>query len=234
MKRRHQSLLQEIQKSSLTPEPTPRSTVISMSPKVHSPRSTSRNDGLYPYEVTSCETSLASDSRSREMIDGQDAKLPEIYRPPAAFASSNQIAPLTGTLRSNEPPFRNTGNALARLLPAGSDSIITNVGRNGECTQQQPAPAQASSAKPELSHPISRLCDTIESDERKGTPPADTVEKKSGDERITKIFVNSDSNNNNETIISAEVTQRGRATDDHRCDQCGKIFVTRASLKVFL
>jgi len=220
-------LLQEIPRNPLTSEPT-RSTVISVSPRVHSPRSASRSDGLYAFEASSCETSFNGDSRSREIID-TDVKMQEIYRSPAPFVSSNQIAPLTGTLqRSNEPPFQNTSNALARLLPASNDSIITS--RNGEYTTQPVTTA----TKPELSHPISRLCDTIESDERKETSVANTsVEKKNGEEKITRIFVNSDSNNNNETIISTEVTQRGRSTDDHRCDQCGKTFVTRASLKVY-
>ncbi|EZA54338.1 hypothetical protein X777_05568 [Ooceraea biroi] len=225
----------DIQKNSLTSEPT-RSTVISISPKVHSPRSASRSDGLYAFEVSSCETSFNSDSRSREMIGSPDVKTQEIYRSPAPFASSNQISPLTGTLqRGNEPPFQNTSNALARLLPTSNDSIITSASRNSEyatpLTPQIPT-------KPELSHPISRLCDTIESDERRETSVVDVecsimnVEKKNGEEKITRIFVNSDNNNNNETIISTEVTQRGRPTDNHRCDQCGKTFVTRASLKV--
>lgn len=89
--------------------------------------------------------------------------------------------------------------------------------------------------KPELSHPISRLCDTIEADERKETPKTETANaEKTEEERNARIFVNSDNNNNNETIVNTEVAQRGRSADDHRCDQCGKTFVTRASLKVCL
>lgn len=216
-----------------------------MSPKnlIHSSKSAPRSDGICStaFEVpTNCETSFNNDLRlSREIIGGPEAKIQEIYRSPIPFTPSDQMTPPASVRRnpsprSNEQPlFQNVGSAATQSLSLGNDSVITNAGKSGYgSTQVVP---QTPQTKPELSHPISRLCDTIEADERKETsktevPPANV--EKSGEERIARILVNSDSNNNNETIVSTEVAQRGRSADDHRCDQCGKTFVTRASLKV--
>ncbi|XP_012224560.1 uncharacterized protein [Linepithema humile] len=212
----------EIQKKPLTPEPT-RSTVIAISPKVHSPRS----DGHYGFEVSTCEMSLNSDSRSRtEIISSPETKIQETYRSPVPFASSNQIAPLTNTLRNDEPSLQ-TNNTLTQLLSVSNDSVITNTSRNNEYSTHI---VPHTPTKPELSHPISRLCDTIESDEKKETKIEIESAEKNDEERIARIFVNSDDNNNDEAIVSTEIV-RGRSADDHRCDQCGKTFVTRASLK---
>ncbi|XP_014489208.1 PREDICTED: uncharacterized protein LOC106752194 [Dinoponera quadriceps] len=212
----------EMQRKPLTPEPQ-RSTIISISPRIHSPRSAPRNDGLYGYEVpTNCEMSFNGDSsRARETMLGgpEPARIQEIYRSPLPFAPSGQIAPLT--LRSNEPPFQGNTNSNTSARPLSTDGVL--AGKSGYA---QPIPP----TKPELSHPISRLCDTIDSD----TDKRETTDaEKNGGERLARIFVNSDNNNNNtEAIVSAEVPPRGRSVDEHRCDQCGKSFVTRASLKV--
>ncbi|KAL6448221.1 hypothetical protein ACFW04_000308 [Cataglyphis niger] len=222
----------EIQKKPLTPEPI-RSTVISMSPKVHSPiRNTQRNDGFYAVEVlNNCEMSL-NDTRSCEVVGGPETNMQEIYRsPPASFVPCNQIASPTSALRSDEPPFQNvsTTPSVARLLPAINESVITNSG--GHTTS---IPVPQTPQKHELSLPISRLCDTVESDEKMESSRVEMANtEKNEEERIAGILVNSDNNNNNETIISTiGVAQRERTVDDHRCDQCGKTFVTRASLKV--
>lgn len=202
-----------------------------MSSKVHSPRSTPRNDGHYGFEIsTTCEMSFNSDSRSRtEIINGSETKIQETYRSPVPFAPSNQIAPVANTLKNDEPSFQTTNNTLTQLLPASNDSVITNTSRNNEYSTHV---APQTPTKPELSHPISRLCDTIESDEKKEISKIEiTGAEKNDEERIARIFVNSDDNNNNETIVSTEAV-RGRSADEHRCDQCGKTFVTRASLKV--
>ncbi|KYN33960.1 hypothetical protein ALC56_11774 [Trachymyrmex septentrionalis] len=225
----------EIHKKPQAPEPT-RSTVIS-SPKniVHSPRSAPRSDGPCPtaFEVpTGCETSFNNDSRlSRETIGGPEAKIQEIYRSPISFAPSDQIATSVNATRSSEQPlFQNVGNTPTQPLSSSNDSVIANAGKGGGYPTQV---VSQTPTKPELSHPISRLCDTIEADERKETSETEvTSVEKGGEERISRIFVNSDNNNNNEAIVSTEVAQRGRSVDDHRCDQCGKTFVTRASLKV--
>lgn len=205
-----------------------------MSPRIHSPRNVPRNDGLYAFEVptTNCEMSFNGDSRPREIVGGPEARIQEIYRSPLPFAPSGQIVPLTSVLRSNEPPFQTTnGNASTRPLSTGNDSIITSPGKSVGYPTSQSTPQTPT--KPELSHPISRLCDTIDSDDKKETSITDAASaEKNGDERIARIFVNSDNNNNTEAIVSTEVPSRERSTDDHRCDQCGKTFVTRASLKV--
>lgn len=207
-----------------------------MSPRVHSPNRNTpgRNDGFYDVEVpTSCEMSFNNDTGSRETVgDVPETRVQEIYRSPSApFAPGNQIAPLANTPRSNEPPFQNVSNT--RLLPVVvNDTVITNAG--GYTT---PIPIPQTPQKHELSHPISRLCDTIESDEKRESSKVEVAnaEENAGEERIERILVNSDNNNNNEAIVSTIEAQRGRSTDaiDHRCDQCGKTFVTRASLKVY-
>ncbi|KYN27572.1 hypothetical protein ALC57_03031 [Trachymyrmex cornetzi] len=225
----------EILKKLQASEPT-RSTVISSSKHiVHSPRSAPRSDGPCPtvFEVPiSCETSFNNDLRlSREIIDGPEAKIQEIYRSPISFAPSDQIAMSVNVTRSSEQPlFQNVSNTPTQSLSSSNDSVITNAEKGGGYPTQV---VPQTPTKPELSHPISRLCDTIEADKKKKTSKTEVTNVgKGGEERIARIFVNSDNNNNNEAIVNTEMAQRGRSVDDHRCDQCGKTFVTRASLKV--
>ena len=89
---------------------------------------------------------------------------------------------------------------------------------------------------PELSHPISRLCDSIESNESKESTRVEAevqVEDRCSD-KITETSVSlmSDSNNNDATSDQIIRTPNSSNGENHRCDQCGKTFVTRASLKV--
>lgn len=204
-----------------------------MSPKVHSPsRNTPRNDGFYAVEVpTNCEMSF-NDTRSCDIVGGPETNMQEIYRsPPASFAPCNQITPPASASKSNEPPFQNVSNtpSVTRLLPAVNDSVITNTA--GYTTS---IPVPQTPQKHELSHPISRLCDTIESDEKKESSRMEMANTEKNEEEKIAVLVNSDNNNNNETIVNTiDVAQRGRSVDDHKCDQCGKTFVTRASLKVY-
>ncbi|XP_011146613.2 myoneurin-like [Harpegnathos saltator] len=222
----------EMQKKPPTPEPPPRSTIISMSPRIQSPRNVPRNDGggLYAFEVPiNCETSFNGDARPREMISGPEPRIQEIYSSPLPFAPSGQIAPL----RSNEPLSFQNSNTSARPLSTGNDNVITSKSSGGCGGYATSQPAPQTSTKPELSHPISRLCDTIDTDEREQRVPPVETDATSAEKNVDeRIFVNSDNNNNTETIVNTEVPPRGKSVDDHRCDQCGKTFVTRASLKV--
>ena len=91
--------------------------------------------------------------------------------------------------------------------------------------------------KPEISHPISRLCDSIQPKESPVEQSMETkieVERKCSDKTASNISALSDSNNNDASGDQFHRVRNNSNSEDHRCDQCGKTFVTRASLKVII
>ncbi|XP_033228116.1 uncharacterized protein LOC117179966 [Belonocnema kinseyi] len=93
--------------------------------------------------------------------------------------------------------------------------------------------------KPEISHPISRLCDSIPPKEAVELIPLEKsletkieVESHCNDKIALNVSVLSDSNNNDASGDQFHRVRNNSNSEDHRCDQCGKTFVTRASLKV--
>lgn len=121
------------------------------------------------------------------------------------------------------------------------------------------------SPRVELSHPISRLCESVNSNSDVGmqeecsrdkninaTVTLDTIKSNTEETRgfaskfifpLTERTVRSDNNNNEAEATVLEVSRNmavpsgggneaTSSSEEHRCDQCGKTFVTRASLKV--
>lgn len=116
---------------------------------------------------------------------------------------------------------------------------------------EQKHPVVHQSKKPELSLPVSRLCDSLESKDEAAiktlpvkpepqirpaaVPVLVTHQEKSLPHGFALI---SDDNNNNSSIDPEHQRTRGttattpQTNEEHKCDQCAKTFVTRASLKV--
>lgn len=116
--------------------------------------------------------------------------------------------------------------------------------------------------KPELSLPVSRLCDSLAEEKREEEgPEAEEEEEERGPvpvllelkPEVTEVKVApgsglllSDDNNNNEAGVGAAEAQQpprprtattpssAGVQESHKCEQCEKTFVTRASLKVRL
>ncbi|XP_024943958.1 zinc finger protein 569 isoform X2 [Cephus cinctus] len=118
-----------------------------------------------------------------------------------------------------------------------SQILLSAVDNHAKCTDgigsagilnKSPTPT----LKPELSLPVSRLCDSTPDTANTATstitvPTVDNERPNSTDKTHRK---HSDSNNNEASSGDHRIPTVN--TDDHRCDQCGKTFVTRASLKV--
>lgn len=166
-----------------------------------------------------------------------EPRVPEFYSPQIPMPTSTQIVPPIDTdARSSEAILQPPSNIICtttRPLSDASDGSQTNVNRRsghfGQTMHHSPQ-------KPEISHPVSRLCDTIESNDKTDPFVGAEVEKtenepRADDKLVERVIISSDNNNNN-AIISQESVQSDGLQESHRCDQCGKTFVTRASLKV--
>ncbi|XP_015436209.1 PREDICTED: uncharacterized protein LOC107191636 [Dufourea novaeangliae] len=165
----------------------------------------------------------------------------EFYPPQIPYSTVTQAGPLVaGEVPNSEAilqPQNNVVSTTTRPTLVNNENVQSNVNRKTiHFGQVRPR----SSQKPEISHPVSRLCDTIESNDKGDRFTCLDVDRRGdkeqrNDDKLTeRVIVNSD-NNNNDAIVSNDVPQRGRhaaGQESHRCDQCGKTFVTRASLKV--
>lgn len=227
-------LLQEVGEN-LRPPEAARLPVTSASPNRQLPKNSPPNDLYYDVEVPiTHESTYNNTGRPLEDIGSpsgtktQDFYPPQIPLPPTAQIVSS----INNEVRSNETlsqPQNTVISTTTRALLNANENINRKTSYAGPVFQH---PVQ----KPEISHPVSRLCDTIESNDANDRFTILEAEKdlKVDPKVAERVIVNSD-NNNNDAIIGNDVSQRGRGNgtqENHRCDQCGKTFVTRASLKV--
>ncbi|XP_043464275.1 uncharacterized protein LOC122499817 [Leptopilina heterotoma] len=146
----------------------------------------------------------------------------------------------TTTTNATNTTNTTTTSATTKTMQNSSPNQVIRPNPKKAYFAQQKICSKTNSPKPEISHPISRLCDSIieaandsiETNKSHHDVNIDAEGQCSEKMTIATESVRSDSNNNNEA--SSDQFNRGRNnnTDDHRCDQCGKTFVTRASLKV--
>ncbi|XP_033334351.2 uncharacterized protein LOC117225141 [Megalopta genalis] len=163
----------------------------------------------------------------------------EFYSPQIPFPTVEPVPSIVNDVPTNETVSQSQNNVVStttRPPLISNENVQPTINRKtGYFGQTLPHPPQ----KPEISHPVSRLCDTIETNDKIDRFASVEVERservlKKDDKLAERVIRNSD-NNNNDAIVGNDVPQRGRpvaSQESHRCDQCGKTFVTRASLKV--
>ena len=232
-------LLQRTGESLRTLEAT-RPPAISTSPN----RQSSKNapaDRYYDIEVpTIHEVTYNNDKKLLEPSSTLVLRPREFYPPqvPPSSTITQISSPLSSNdvVRNNEAAVQsqNVISTTTKSLSSVTENNQSNVNRkSGYFGQTLPQSPQ----KLEISHPVSRLCDTIESigkTDRSASVEAEKPENEArNDDRLAeRVIINSD-NNNNDAVVSQDGAQRGKAApENHRCDQCGKTFVTKASLKV--
>ncbi|XP_076238172.1 uncharacterized protein LOC143181561 [Calliopsis andreniformis] len=209
--------------------PSPEATsATSVSPNQSTLRQSSRNidspNCYYSLEVPIPREGLYSGPRLQEPVTG----IHEFY-PPQIFPTQT-VSPVTSDVRSSETASQ-TNTVTSRLQSSEGAQLNANrkASHLGQVLAQPPQ-------RPEISHPVSRLCDTIETNDKKDHFRTVEVERVQTElKKPTDRVINSD-NNNNDAIVN-DVPQRGRPSatqESHRCDQCGKTFVTKASLKVHI
>ncbi|XP_026675281.1 uncharacterized protein LOC108632067 isoform X2 [Ceratina calcarata] len=220
---------------------TARSSTIPTSPTRHFDKICTSADHYYGVEVPTTHD-IAYNSGSK-LLEGNPVMGPrpqEFYSPQIQSSVITQISPVTHTdAGSCETVLQSQNNIIStttRCLSSNTECGQTNMNRKGGYLGHT---FSQSPQKPEISHPVSRLCDTIDSDDKTDRLANVEVERPETDARIEDKFaegvvIDSD-NNNNDAVVSQDTVQRGRGTqENHRCDQCGKTFVTRASLKVHI
>ncbi|XP_076299569.1 uncharacterized protein LOC143218322 [Lasioglossum baleicum] len=163
----------------------------------------------------------------------------EFYSPQIPYQTVEPVPSMVNDVAVNDTvlqPQNNIVSTTTRPPLISNENVQPNINRKASYySQTMSHPPQ----KPEISHPVSRLCDTIESNDKADRFANMEVERskrtlQKDDKLAERVTINSD-NNNNDAIVGNDVPQRGRPVagqETHRCDQCGKTFVTRASLKV--
>ncbi|CAK9827855.1 Endothelial zinc finger protein induced by tumor necrosis factor alpha [Anthophora retusa] len=219
-----------------------RPSAVSTSPNRQFSKNSPPTDHYYGVEVpTTHEITYNNDTR---LLEANSTLLPrpqEFYSPQVPLSTTTQMtATINNDIRITETILQSPNHVMStttRCLTAITDSGQVNANRKsnyfGQTLPQSPQ-------KPEISHPVSRLCDTIETNDKGDrfvSVEAQKVvenEARIEDKLVDGVVINSD-NNNNDAIVSQDAVQRGKGMqENHRCDQCGKSFVTRASLKVHI
>lgn len=218
------------------------------------PRPIGNTVGFQGFEVPNA-ANIAYPSEM-ELLRLKERKLQEFYRAQMLFPGPQPIRPAPVSFGVNQNYYQNQ-NSPPTLPPPGisahSNTLpVHPVGIPITLQTMQPHPtievgqnSVPPSCKPELSHPVSRLCDSTRSSEplvNHSTNLTINVDQEEprilctlGDKTSSPLD-QSDSNNNNPSVTDGgqgrSVTGTSVTGDDHRCEQCGKTFVTRASLKV--
>ncbi|CAK9818905.1 Zinc finger protein 782 [Anthophora quadrimaculata] len=219
-----------------------RSSAVSTSPNRQFSKNSPPIDHYYGVEVpTTHEITYNNDTR---LLEANSTLLPrpqEFYSPQVPLSTTTQMtATINNDIRITETILQSPNHVMStttRCLTASTDNGQVNTNRKssyfGQTLPQSPQ-------KPEISHPVSRLCDTIETNDKGDrfvSVEAQKVvenETRIEDKLVDGVVINSD-NNNNDAIVSQDAVQRGKGMqENHGCDQCGKSFVTRASLKVHI
>lgn len=219
---------------------TTRSSVISTSPN----RQFSKNsaDHYYGVEVpTTHEVTYHNGSKLLEANSTLVSRPQEFYPPQIPSSTYTQmVTSINNDIVNNETILQSQNNIISlttRTLPCSMENSQMNINKKGGYLGQT---LPQSPQKPEISHPVSRLCDTIESTgkiDRFTNLDAENSEKEAriDDKLVERVIINSDKNNNDAIVSQDAVQNRGKGTqENHRCDQCGKTFVTKASLKVLI
>lgn len=233
-------LLQKTRENLRVPEVT-RSPAISTSPNRQLAKSSTPADHYYGIEVpTTHEVTYNNDKKLLEAKPTLEPRPQELYSSQIASLTIGQITPsLNNDARNNGTIVQSQNNVIStttRSLSSTSEGSRMNINRKGSYFGQA---LPQSPQKLEISHPVSRLCDTIESIgkiDRFANVEADKLENETRieDKLAERVIINSD-NNNNDAVVNQDGVQRGKgAQENHRCDQCGKTFVTKASLKVLI
>nr|XP_012150707.1 PREDICTED: zinc finger and BTB domain-containing protein 49 [Megachile rotundata]XP_012150708.1 PREDICTED: zinc finger and BTB domain-containing protein 49 [Megachile rotundata]XP_012150709.1 PREDICTED: zinc finger and BTB domain-containing protein 49 [Megachile rotundata]XP_012150710.1 PREDICTED: zinc finger and BTB domain-containing protein 49 [Megachile rotundata]XP_012150711.1 PREDICTED: zinc finger and BTB domain-containing protein 49 [Megachile rotundata]XP_012150712.1 PREDICTED: zinc len=218
--------------------PTETTRVTSGSLNLQLPKNAASNDLYYDLEVPIVHETVYSNN-SRTLEDNcSGTKQQEFYSGEIPMSTTARIAPsINNEVRNNESLLQPENNAIptaTRCISSVNENREPNVNRNyfGPVLQH---PVQ----KPEISHPVSRLCDTIDSNDTNDRFAIAETEKeaRTDDDKVAERVIRNSDNNNNDAIIGNDISQHGRPVtiqENHRCDQCGKTFVTRASLKVHI
>lgn len=192
-----------------------------------------------------------------ELMRLKERKLQEFYRAQMLFPGPQPIRPAPVSFGVNQNFYQNQNSPPTLpppCVPIHSNAIpghpvgapITLQSIQSHPTIEVGQSCLPPSCKPELSHPVSRLCDSMRTSEPPANHSANLTVNVEDEPRIlctlgdktSNQLTQSDSNNNNPSVAdggqSRGTAGSGVAADDHRCEQCGKTFVTRASLKVSL
>ncbi|XP_031779700.1 zinc finger protein 449 isoform X2 [Nasonia vitripennis] len=206
----------------------------------------SQQADLYRGSVVSPCTASGCCSLSPQPLISKEPALPPAVVHPSGFYQVPNPRPTSADYYARAPslppppPFPEPPPSLPAVVPPPPRCV--------PFVPEQKLPV-VQSKKPELSLPVSRLCDSLESkDEARTLPvkpeprirpsvlPVLAHQEKSLPHGFALV---SDDNNNNSSIGPEQQRSRGssataQTNEEHKCGQCSKTFVTRASLKVHL
>lgn len=240
--------------------PEPQTTESRSCSPIDSPKPFVAVNNHYTEQVsTSPEKKFTSEEESH--LTNQDRRQ-EFYLSPISGPVAQPVILPTIISRTSQPfyptnttpPLSSNRSFLNNETTTTTNTSIIKTTQNSNNHVIRPNPKKAYFAKqncsqlnncqkPEISHPVSRLCDSIiqtndkivENNKSSNDGKIDAEGQCSEKLTIATESIGSDSNNNNNEVTNDNIHRgRNNNSEDHRCDQCGKTFVTRASLKVII